>query len=453
LKLFGSSGVRGLVNSDLTAVMAEQIGVASANFSKAREALVARDTRPSGLMLENALISGLESGGTSVKRLGILPTPVLAFLTKKKKADIGFMITASHNPSEYNGIKVFNSDGLAYNQKNQNAVEKIIEHKSFARMDWKSVGHDSVANEDKLYLEAIEKEIRLNKKWHVIVDPGCGATFSLAPTILQRLGCKVTAMNAQPDGWFPARSPEPNAESLTLLAEAVRMLGVDAGLAYDGDGDRAAFIDKKGCFVDFDQVLAAYAAHVISEKGRGTIVTSVETSMCIERMVEPRGGKVVRTRVGDVHISEMMKKTHALFGGEPCGAWIHPQFHYCPDGILSSVLLLGALEGEDKDLAEIVAEVPKYPVIRRSFGCRNELKEKAVKQAGEAFKSVFHSYKNVSTIDGFRLVLEEGWLLVRASGTEPLVRVTVEGESLNAAKQIMEKGAESMKKLLGNDYS
>jgi len=453
LKLFGSSGVRGLVNADLTAVLAEQIGVASATFSKAKEALVARDTRPSGLMIENALTSGLESAGTSVKQLGILPTPVLAFLTRNKKVDIGFMITASHNPPEYNGIKVFNSDGLAYDQKKQNAVEKIIEHKAFTRVDWKTVGHDSAVNEDELYIEAVEREVRLNKKWHVIVDPGCGATFRLAPTILQRLGCKVTALNAQPDGWFPARSSEPNAESLTLLAEAVRMLGVDAGLAYDGDGDRAAFIDKKGYFVDFDQVLAAYAANVISEKGKGTIVTSVETSMCIEKMVEPRGGKVVRTKVGDVYISEMMKRTHALFGGEPCGAWIHPQVHYCPDGILSSALLLQALEDEDKSLAEFAAEAPKYPVLRRSFRCRNELKEKAVKQAGEAFKSVFQSYKDISAVDGFRLVLEEGWLLVRASGTEPLLRVTVEGESLKAAEQIMEKGAESMKKLLGNDDS
>ena len=451
MKLFGSSGVRGLANVDLTAVLAEEIGLAVATFAMAKEVLVARDTRVSGAMLQDALVSGLESGGANVKCLGVIPTPVLAFLTKKMRADAGVVITASHNPPEYNGIKIFSREGLAYDEKSQDEIERIIAHKRFRMADWRRVGRDHAVDESRRYIENIEKNVKLRGKWRVVVDPGCGATFNVAPAVLQGLGCKVTALNAQPDGWFPARNSEPNAQSLTLLAEVVKNLGADGGLGYDGDGDRVAFIDEKGSFADFDQVLAAYAAYVVKENGGGTVVTSVEASMSLEEMVESHGGKVVRTKVGDVYISQTMRKCRAIFGGEPCGAWIHPKFHFCPDGILSSVLLLRALENENKRLSEFVAETPKYPILRDNFACKNEVKEEAVEKVGEGLKSVFPAYREFSTVDGVRLVLENGWLLVRASGTEPIIRLTVEGESLKAAKQIMEKGAESIKNLLGKE--
>jgi phosphoglucosamine mutase len=295
----------------------------------------------------------------------------------------------------------------------------------------------------------IRDAVKLRKKWYIIVDPGCGATYSLAPTAFKGLGCKVTALNAQPDGFFPGRSPEPNAESLSSLSKVVKILGADVGLAYDGDGDRVAFIDREGNLVDFDRVLAAYAAHVTKKKGGGTVVTNVEASMCIEKMVNAHGGKVVRTKVGDVYLSEAMKKHGAIFGGEPCGAWIHPQFHYCPDGMLSSALLLEALDDEDKSLAELVAETPQYANLRENVTCKNELKYKIVEEVGKDLKSIFPEYRELSTVDGVRLSLENGWILVRASGTEPLVRLTVESESLKAAKEIMEKGAISIKNSLG----
>lgn len=295
----------------------------------------------------------------------------------------------------------------------------------------------------------IRKTVRLGGKWHVIVDPGCGAAYNLAPVIFEILGCKVTAINSQPDGFFPARSPEPNAESLKALAKIVRELGADMGIAYDGDGDRVAFIDEKGGFVDFDRVLAAYAAHVVKEKGRGVIVTNVEASMCVEKMVETHGGKVMRTKVGDVYVAEAIKLHKAVFGGEPCGAWIHPQFHYCPDGILSSVLFLKALEDEDKSLSEIIAATPQYQTLRENIPCKNAVKHKIVEKVSKSLKTIFPKYKEFSTGDGVRLALAKGWILVRASCTEPLLRLTVEGESLKAAKEIMKKGVALVKKLAG----
>jgi phosphoglucosamine mutase len=412
---------------------------------------VARDTRVSGAMLEDPLVSGLLAGGVGVSLVGVVPTPVLAFLTKTLKADVGFMLTASHNPPQYNGIKIFSCDSLSYTDENQNAVEKIIAEGSFAMADWRGVGKASVLDVSHLYVEMVRNALALSKKWHVVVDPGCGATFDVGPAVLKAAGCRVTALNAQPDGFFPARSSEPTAESLKNLARVVKEFGADVGVAFDGDGDRVAFVDEEGSFVDFDRSLAAYAAYVLKRAGGGTVVTNVEASMCVEKMAETNGGKVVRTKVGDVYVSAAIKRSNAVFGGEPCGAWVHPRFHYCPDGPLSAVLLLKALEEENKSLREFVAEVPEYVTLRENVACKNDLKRKVVAEVEKPLKSAFSGYTDFSAVDGVRLALKNGWVLIRASGTEPLIRLTVEGESLKAAKDIMTKGTVLVQKCVEDE--
>ena len=445
-KLFGSSGVRGLVNVDLTPTLACKVGLAVAAHAKARKALVARDTRVTGSMLENALVSGLLASGVNVTLIGVAPTPVLAYLTKALQADVGFMLTASHNPPMYNGIKIFSLDSLSYADESQNAVEKIIADGNFALADWRGVGSAALVDVSHLYVEMVTEKVMLRKQWRVVVDPGCGATFNMAPAVLKALGCRVTSLNAQADGFFPARSSEPTAESLRELAQVVKTLGADVGIAFDGDGDRVAFINEQGNFVDFDRALAAFSAYAVKKNAGGTVVTSVETSMCVETMVKAEGGTVVRTKVGDVYISEAIKRCNAVFGGEPCGAWVHPQFHYCPDGPLSAVLLLKALEEENKSLREFVADVPEYVKLRENIACKNELKHKAVASIEKILKSAFPEYTDFSTVDGVRVALKNGWLLIRASGTEPLIRLTVEGESLKAAEDIMSKRTALVKK-------
>ena len=440
--------MRGLVNVDLTPTFATRIGAAIATQPKAKKALVARDTRTSGLMLQNALTSGLTASGVDVIDMGIIPTPVLAFMTRKMNADVGIMITASHNPPQYNGIKIFTSDGMSYTEKDQKKIEKTLTHKRFNLADWQNIGETKRSEDSQVYLKEIERAVKLHRKWNIIVDPGCGATFDLAPRLLKNLGCRVIPFNAQPDGFFPARSPEPNEHSLKSLAATVATIGADLGIAYDGDGDRVAFIDEEGKTVDFDRVLAAYAACVAEKYDGGLIVTNVEASMCIEKMAQRHGAKVMRTKVGDVYLSEAMKKNNAIFGGEPCGAWIHPQFHYCPDGILSSALLLKALEDENKKLTQMIAETPKYQTLRRNVACPNETKHEIVKRFSENFVNIFPHVNTVSKVDGIRVSFEDGWILVRASGTEPLIRLTVEGESLKTAKNIMKKGLTLIKKSL-----
>jgi len=445
-KLFGSSGVRGLANVDLTPLLACKVGSAVAAHAKAKKAVVARDTRVSGAMLEDALVSGLLSSGTDVFLAGIVPTPVLAYATKALGADAGFMLTASHNPPQYNGIKVFKGDSLSYTDEDQDAVEKNVVDGSFALADWRSLGKATPIDASQVYMEMALKAVALKKRWQIVVDPGCGATFDVAPAMLKAMGCKVTALNAHPDGYFPARKSEPTAESLKDLANVVKTLGADAGVAFDGDGDRVAFIDEKGAFVNFDRSLAAYAAYALKRSGGGTVVTNVEASMCVETMAQTQGGRVIRSRVGDIYISEAIKRAGAVFGGEPCGAWVHPQLHYCPDGPLSAALFLKALEDEGESVSEFVGAVPEYITLRENIACKNELKHKAVAKIGATLKTAFPDYTGFSTVDGVRLALKNGWLLIRASGTEPLIRLTVEGESLAVANDITEKATALIKK-------
>ncbi|MEM3703677.1 MAG: phosphoglucosamine mutase, partial [Candidatus Bathyarchaeia archaeon] len=238
MKLFGSSGLRGLINFELTPILAVKVGMAVGACAKAGKVLVARDTRNSGLMLENALVSGLMACGAKVYCLGVLPTPVLAYLTKRLGADAGLMVTASHNPPQYNGIKIFDKNGMAYDERCQGKLEKIIERGDFGLAEWRNLGRVEYGDESQLYVDVVLKSLKLGKKWRVVVDPGCGATSHIAPKIFQMLGCEVKAINSQLDGFFPCRSPEPNAESLKPLSKIVKKLKADIGVAYDGDGDR-----------------------------------------------------------------------------------------------------------------------------------------------------------------------------------------------------------------------
>jgi phosphoglucosamine mutase len=445
VKLFGSSGVRGLINIDLTPNLACKVACAAATHANAKKVVVAKDTRVSGNMLEDALISGAISCGADVFLSEMVPTPVLAYTSKALGTDVGFMLTASHNPAPYNGIKVFKQD-LSFIDNDQEAVEKIIENCSYKRVDWRNIGKIFHVDTAKIYLDMIMRVVKLKKPWNVVIDSGCGAAFDIAPRMFKSLGCKVTSLNSQPDGHFPARKSEPTAESLRDLAKAVKILGADIGIGFDGDADRVAFVDENGVFLNFDRALAAFSAFALKRNGGGTIITTIEASMCVETMAEKYGGKVVRTKVGDVYISEAIKREGAVFGGEPCGAWVHPEQHLCPDGPLSAAFFMAAVQNEGKTVSEIIENVPEYPNQRVNFTCKKELKYPLIEKLNKLLKIAFPDFKDYSSLDGVRIALENGWFLVRASGTEPLIRLTVEGKTMKAAKDITQKATAIIQK-------
>ncbi|HYB93085.1 MAG TPA: phosphoglucosamine mutase, partial [archaeon] len=256
---------------------------------------------------------------------------------------------------------------------------------------------------------------------------------------------------AQPDGFFPARSPEPKPETLTELCNVTRQLGADIGIAYDGDGDRMAAVNEKGVTVPQDLMLAAYSRYIVKNKGGGTIITHVDASRCIEEAVKPYGGKVIRTPVGDVNIALAIKKHNAVFGGEPVGSWIHPKHHFCPDGILSSALLLQALEEENKTLSQFVSGIREYPLLRDKVHCPNELKQTVMKKIQKAAPAKFPKILNTLTVDGLRFELTEGWIVIRPSGTEPAIRVTVEAKTEEEAKRLLDKALSLIRHVSAKD--
>jgi phosphoglucosamine mutase len=313
--------------------------------------------------------------------------------------------------------------------------------------NWRKIGQAVAVEETHQYVKMITGNVNLQKPWRVVLDLGNGATCKLAPAIFKALGCRVTTINSQPDGYFPGRSPNPDATVIKTLGDLVSISEADVGFAYDGDGDRMVTSGQKGRITPSDQLFASYAGFAVEEEKHGTIITNVEASMSVEEVAEKQSARVVRTKVGDVHISEALKKSGSSFGGEPCGAWIHPEYHYCPDGILSSVLLLQALEKTNQSLSEFISGTPQYPILRRTveWPC---LTEQIVKKMMEKLSEGFVGIKQRSEIDGLRLTLKGGWLLVRPSGTEPVVRITVEAESEQKAKRIMNKALRLVHRLL-----
>jgi phosphoglucosamine mutase len=448
MSLFGSSGIRGLANIEITPKLAQKVGAAVASMFEGGAVLVGRDTRLSGEMIEYALSSGLVSCGFVVGILGVVPTPVVAWLTKEMQAEAGVAISASHNPPQYNGLKIFDSTGMAYTMEQQERLEELIHKGEFTTSDWNRVGRVEAMDLKRLYIETVSELVEVPLERRLVCDLFNGATTSIVKELFEELGSETILINAQPDGRFPAGDPEPNKESLKRLGNLVRETGAEIGFGFDGDGDRMMPVDENGETPSPDRVLAAYAGYIVRANGGGTVVTHVGASMSVEEAVEAAGGSVVRTKVGDVHVTEAMLETGAIFGGEPVGAWIHPDVHLCPDGILSAVRLMQALDSEGKTLSQFVSGIPEYPTLRAKVACPNSEKEATMGSISGIGKE-FGEVKDISTVDGVRLQLEDGWVLIRPSGTEPIIRITAEAHDEGRAKGLLETSKKLIQSVLG----
>jgi phosphoglucosamine mutase len=447
-RLFGSSGIRGLANVDITTVLAQRVGAALATIHEGGCTVVGRDPRLTGPMLESALLSGLAAGGADAISLGLAPTPVAAWMVSETGSDAGVEITASHNPPQYNGLKVFNGSGVSLTAGEQLELEKVLEEESYRLALWSHVGAVEEVDAVEPYAEALAEAMDVEWGGKVACDLFSGATCVSAPTVFMEMGVQTEFINAVPDGRFPAGDPEPNAESLKRLGGYMRGRGASMGFGFDGDGDRMMPVGAGGA-ADPDRVLAAYAGYAVERSGGGVVVTHVGASMSVDDVVEEAGGSVVRTPVGDAFITEAVATHGAVFGGEPVGSWVFPEVHMCPDGVLSALKLLEALGEKDVTLEEFVEAVPSYPLGRAKLECPDSLKEKAMEAISEGYMDIVKGVREVSTVDGVRLGLETGWALIRPSGTEPLIRVTVEGRSREDMDALMEKSKSLVKKVLG----
>ena len=425
-RLFGTNGVRGIVGKDLTPELVLSIGEAFGTMRKGRIA-VGRDTRTSGETLINAVKSGLLAVGCDVTDCGILPTPALQYLVKDQ-FDGGAMITASHNPPEYNGVKIIESDGTEMGDEETLKLEQRIFNRSYSTNTWEHVGKETIAHhliED--YIAAIANHFHSNpgKGITVVVDPGSGPACITTSQILSRMGCRVLTINGVMDGTFPGRLPEPSPDGLKGLADLVVSSSAAFGVAHDGDADRAVFIDEKGQFVEENQEFALVADHICRQK-KGIIVTPVSTSQMVEIVAKKNDCSVTYTPVGSIYVARTMrslidKGTHVIFGGEGNGGLIFPDHQFCRDGGMTAAMMVAILASRGQKLSLLLEQLPK----------RHMIKDKISASGGtavlEAIKSAY-SHGIIDETDGVKIFKHNSWALVRASGTEPLIRIIIDAE-------------------------
>ncbi|AMQ19411.1 phosphoglucosamine mutase [Thermococcus peptonophilus] len=452
-KLFGTFGVRGIANEEITPEFALKIGMAFGTLLKreGRErplVVVGRDTRVSGEMLKDALISGLLSTGCDVIDVGIAPTPAIQWATNHFNADGGAVITASHNPPEYNGIKLLEPNGMGLKKEREAIVEELFFKEDFHRAKWDEIGELRKEDIIKPYIEAIKNRVDVEaikkRRPFVVVDTSNGAGSLTLPYLLRELGCKVVSVNAHPDGHFPARNPEPNEENLKGFMEIVKALGADFGVAQDGDADRAVFIDENGRFIQGDKTFALVADAVLREKGGGLLVTTIATSNLLDDIAKRNGAKVMRTKVGDLIVARALLENNGTIGGEENGGVIFPDFVLGRDGAMTTAKIVEIFAKSGKKFSELIDELPKYYQFKTKRHVEGDRKAIVAKVAELAEKK---GYK-IDTTDGTKIIFDDGWVLVRASGTEPIIRIFSEAKSEEKAKEYLELGIRLLEEAL-----
>ncbi|MDR0912406.1 MAG: phosphoglucosamine mutase [Methanobrevibacter sp.] len=465
-KLFGTSGIRGMFPEDVDETLALKIGKALGTYiyfnnkydvdddyenDNEKTIVVGYDSRTSNQVIENAIVSGLIATGVNVIKLGMVPTGLVGFATQTLNADYGVMITASHNPSTDNGIKLWNKNGLAFTSNQESEIEKIYHSNSFKTPKWNNIGKIYYSNE--VIDEYIQKLLSLveilpknGKKLKIVIDSASGAGSTLSPLIFRMAGCDVITLNSQVDGFFPGRKAEPNKDNLGDLMALVPIVGADLGIAHDGDADRMITVDENGNISDFDKLLSLISKEMAQKYG-GTIVTTVDAGLSIDDAVKGYG-KVLRSKVGDVHVGEMMVENDSSFGGEPSGTWLHPEFSMCPDGILSGLKIAEMVSKYGK-LSKLLDKIAIYPNYRVKIECNEEEKAIILNKVDKHFVDEFSDVKDINSIDGIRLTFEdESWVLVRPSGTENYFRITLEGKTQEKADEILKISEDFIKKFI-----
>ncbi len=449
-KLFGTNGVRGLVNKELTVEMSIKIGASIGTFfGEKKNLLLGYDARTSGPMFAEAVTSGLTATGCNVYFAGLASTPAIQYAVKNHKMDGGIIISASHNPPEYNGIKTIWSDGIETSHEQESEIEDIYFNNKIVYAAWDKLGdRRKIQGINEEYKDAIKKHVNIDriatKKFHIVVDAANSVGGIALPPLLREIGCKCTTINANIDGTFPGRLPEPRPESLGPLSATVKAIGADMGVAFDGDADRSIFTDSEGTVHWGDKTFAIVIKQYLVKNPGAKIVTPVSSSSLIKDIVETYNGELVWTKVGSVTVSQKMKELNAKLGGEENGGVFYGPHQAVRDGAMTTALLLDIMAETGKTLAQLVAEQPQYFIEKGKINCSNEKKEKLQQ---EIYKQV--KEENVSTIDGVKIWFkDDSAILIRASGTEPVFRLYAEAKNQEKALKLIEEYSARLEKIL-----
>jgi phosphomannomutase/phosphoglucomutase len=437
-QLFGTNGVRGIVNADLTVEKVARLAAAAGSVL-GKNVAVGRDGRTSSPMFRDAAVGGLLSVGCSVHDVGVLPTPALQYAVKRSGLHGGLMVTASHNPPEFNGVKVIAADGVEIPRRREEEIANIFLGRGPELCAWDRIGTIHQMEALGVYMDAVMSHVNRNsvrkKRFRVALDPGNGVAALAAPAVARELGSQVFTINADIDGSFPARDSEPRPDNLDGLRALVDASGADVGVAFDGDGDRAIFVDEGGDVHWGDRSFALVAKDFLARHPGQIVATPVSSSRMIEDVVTAGGGRVLWTRVGSVVVSRTMVENGIALGGEENGGIIYGPHQPVRDGSMAMALILDIMAREGRPLSELLDELPRYIQVKDRVACPDRLKQEAL----EALSGLVRASR-VETIDGLKLWYADGsWILVRPSGTEPVFRLYAEAKDQGTATGLVEK--------------
>ena len=426
-RLFGTNGVRGVYGQELTHDLVIDLCYALGAYFDKGPILVGYDGRKSSPVLSRLVRSTLNSAGFDTADAGLVPTPCLQYAAKRLGYSGGIMITASHNPPQYNGIKPTAPDGVEIPREDELKVEDIYYSKRFVKVNGTGrnfIDDNIVSRYIDAVLDLIDADRIRERKFTVVMDTGNGAQAVVAPFVAKKLGCKVIVINGQIDGDFSARGSEPTPDNLEVLSETVKSARADFGVAFDGDGDRSIFCDNSGTIYMGDKTGALLVKHLLSQKHKGSeVVCPINTSMILSIVAEQAGSKMIYTKVGSVEVSREMVKRRCLLGLEENGGFMYGPLNEVRDGAMSTALVLEMIAASDKSFSQHIAQLPQTFQYKTKFACPSrDMVDRVIK------KCIEHgSPRKVETLDGAKIWIDEQtWLMLRPSGTESLIRMYAE---------------------------
>ena len=445
-KLFGTNGIRGVFFDDFNLEFIHDITLSLATYFKDGPILIGYDGRDSSIVIAKTICSTLNFVGIDCNLGGLVPTPCLEYATKRLGYKGGIMITASHNPPQYNGIKPAASDGVEISRDDEAKIENIYFAKTWIGTSgkWGTTGSDDRVIST--YFEGIKSQVSVSaikeKKFTVVLDVGNGAQAITAPDLCKELGCTTIIINEKIDSTFPGRGSEPTPENLEKLSQSVLDSNADIGVAFDGDGDRSLFCDEKGKILTGDKSALLLTKFILEKNPNSTVVTCLNSGSSIEHLAQQSNSKVVRTKVGSVEVSRKMVPINALIGFEENGGFMYGKHNQVRDGAMTLALILDLLASTKKTISQKIEELPPSFTTKDKISCSPDDAKKIIKVL-EAQNS------QIDTSDGIKIIYDEkNWVMIRPSGTEPIIRIYAESESDENLNKLMSEHIAKIKSIL-----
>jgi len=445
-KFFGTNGIRGVFSEDFSLEFVHDMTLAIGTYFGKGPVLIGYDGRESSPAICKVVSSALNSIGIYCNVAGIIPTPCLEFAVKSLGYSGGFMITASHNPPQYNGIKPCANDGVEISREDELIIEEIYLQKSWLQKPakWGSTGTENRAIETYLkgIISHIDSKLIESKHFKVVLDLGNGAQAVSAPNFCELLDCETFLVNQKIDGTFPGRGSEPTPQNLSELSKTVRENNADVGIAFDGDGDRSIFCDNNGDILTGDKSALALTQHILKKNPNSLVVTCLNSGSNIEVLAKKFNSKVIRTKVGSVEVSRKMVPTDALIGFEENGGFMYGKHNQVRDGCMTLALMLDLLAISEKPLSEEIENLPPSFTTKDKVPCSAEKIPKLI-------SSLIEEFPNSDISDGIKITLDpKNWVMIRPSGTEPIVRIYVESESQEKLDTLMSEYLEKVSSII-----